>query len=153
MRLLGLTVTAYQNLHGADWFMPAAYFEKRGFKRVDARGPQVLLWKPFSEQAAPPRFLQPDYTFAPIEGAVVVDLFWTGLCQTSSIEAERVRDVCAGFGEAVRLNEYCAENRDAFLCHQIPRAIFVNGAEIGWGYEAPKDGIRNAIERALEDLS
>jgi len=35
----------------------------------------------------------------------------------------------------------------------ISRAIFVNGQEIGWGYEAPKDGIRKAIEEALESSS
>lgn len=29
---------------------------------------------------------------------------------------------------------------------------FVNGKEIGWGYEAPKDGIREAIEKAMKEL-
>jgi len=37
------------------------------------------------------------------------------------------------------------------LCYQIPRAIYVNGSEIGWGYEAPKDGIREAIQRAMTE--
>jgi hypothetical protein len=29
----------------------------------------------------------------------------------------------------------------------------VNGREIGWGYEAPRDGIRDAIRQALGDIS
>ena len=156
--LAGLTVTAYRDLHGADWFMPAAYFECRGFEQVNHRGAEVLLWKPFSARACEPCFLEPSYAFTPQEGKVVVDLFWNSLCQTSNIEAARVREVCAefggaGFGNAVILSEYCAEERDVLLCHQIPRAIFVNGEEIGWGYEAPRDGIREAIRQALADLA
>jgi hypothetical protein len=42
--------------------------------------------------------------------------------------------------------------RALFERHQIPRAIFVNGAEIWWGYEAPKEGIREAILQALSDV-
>ncbi|MBU0595883.1 hypothetical protein KJ567_04275 [Candidatus Bipolaricaulota bacterium] len=147
--LLGLTVTAYRALHGADWFMPAAYFERQGFEAVDERGSEILLWKPFTPGAQASRFLQSSYCFVPKAGKVVVDLFWNGLCQTSSIEAERVREVCGEFGDAVVLNEYCAEDREILRCHQIPRGILVNGVEIGWGYEAPKDGIRTAIERAM----
>jgi len=147
----GLTVTAYRDLHGADWFMPAAYFESQGFEQIDERGPEILLWKPFVETARAPQFLQPEYSYEPINGKVVVDLFWNGLCQTSNIEAERVREVCSEFGDGVRLRECCAEDRAVLLCYQIPRAIYVNGSEIGWGYEAPKDGIREAIQRAMTE--
>lgn len=148
---LGVTVTAYRGLVGAEWFMPAAYFERLGFEVVTERGSIVLLWKPFTSTAVPPQLLEPDYTFRPVPGKVVVDLFWNGFCQTSAIEAQRVRDVAAEFEGKVRLNEYCAEDRDQLLCHQIPRAIFINGVEIGWGYEAPREGIRRAIERALAE--
>lgn len=82
-------------------------------------------------------------------GKVVVDLFWTLFCQTSAIEAQRVREVVAEFGDDVILHEYQAEERDTLMTYQIPRAIYVNGKEIGWGYEAPREGIRSAIAEAL----
>ncbi len=41
--------------------------------------------------------------------------------------------------------------RDMLLRYQIPRAIFINGKEIGWGYEAPKEGVRDAITEALRE--
>jgi hypothetical protein len=44
----------------------------------------------------------------------------------------------------------CVEVRGTLLKHQIPRAIYVQGNEIGWGYEAPRDGVRVAISAALE---
>ena len=31
----------------------------------------------------------------------------------------------------------------------ISRAIYVNGREIGWGYEAPREGLREAFRAAL----
>jgi len=149
--LKGTTITAYRGLYSADWFMPASYFEHLGYEVVDTRRGEILLWKPFTSDASKPTFLEPDYAYQPIEGEVVVDLFWNGFCQTSDIEAQRVREVCAEFGDRVVLNDYCAEDRRTLLQHQIPRAIYVNGREIGWGYEAPKEGIRTAVVQALDD--
>jgi GNAT superfamily N-acetyltransferase len=149
----GVTVTAYRDIPGAEWFMPAAYFERLGYRAVDGRGTQALLWKPFRDDAFPPHFLQPHYVFEPVAGKVAVDLFRNGFCQTSGIEAQRVREVCAEFGGRVVLREYDAEDRETLLRYQIPRAIYVNGEEIFWGYEAPREGIRAAIEKALEASS
>jgi len=145
----GLAVIAYRDLPDAEWFMPAAFFERLGFDAVDTSGREALLWKPFEPDARPPRRLVPTVAFEPVEGKVAVDLFWNGFCQTSAIEAARVREVCAEFGDRVLLREVCAEDREAFLACQIPRAILIDGTEIGWGYEAPKEGIRTAIIRAL----
>jgi len=145
----GTTSMGFRDLPGAEWFMPVAFFEHIGYEAIDRRDRYTLLWKPFSDAAKRPCFLEPSYTYEPVEGKVVVDLFWNGFCQTSNIEAERVREVCAEFGDQAILNEYCAEDRDVLLSCQIPRAIYVNGREIGWGYEAPRDGIRVAIEEAL----
>ncbi len=47
------------------------------------------------------------------------------------------------------LTEYCADDR-AILCHhRISRGIFINGREVDWGHEAPKDSLREAIVQAL----
>ncbi|MFC2172374.1 hypothetical protein ACFLU6_07050 [Acidobacteriota bacterium] len=35
-------------------------------------------------------------------------------------------------------------------CSHATRAIFVNGKEIGWGYEAPRNGLRETISKAIE---
>lgn len=144
-----VTITAYRDLPDAEWFMPASYFELLGYKPIESRGRETLLWKPLLPDAEPPHFLQPHYIFEPIEGSVVVDLFWNLFCQTSVIEAQRVREVCLEFGDRVILREFQAEDREVLLQYQISRAIYVNGKEIGWGCEAPKEGIRDAIKQAL----
>ena len=145
----GVTITAYRDLPDAEWFMPASFFQSLGYAPIESRGREMLLWKPFSSDAVPPHFLQPHYVFEPIERMVVVDLFWNVFCLTSAIEAQRVREVCQEFGDRVLLREFRAEDREVLLQYQVSRAIYVNGEEIGWGYEAPKERIRAAIERAL----
>lgn len=132
------------------WFMPASYFEACGFAAAKERGQEVLLWKVFDPSAAAPRFLEQHYRYEPIPGKVVVDLFWNTFCQTSAIEAQRVREVVAEFGERVVVNEYCADDRGTLLRYQLPRGILINGEEIWWGYEAPREGIREAIQKALD---
>ena len=86
-------------------------------------------------------------------GKVVIDLFWNPICQTSGIEAQRVREIAAEFGDSIVLNEYRADDRDVLLKYQTPRAILVDGNEIYWGYEAPREGIREAIAKALDASS
>jgi len=141
----GLVAVAYYH---DTWFMPAGFFEKTGFELAGAEGKQGILWKRFGASAEAPSFLSPRYEFEPVGGKVVVDLFWNTFCETSFLEAQRVKEVAADFGEAVVLNEYCADDHEVLVKHQIPRAIFIDGKEIGWGYEAPKEGVAEAIEKA-----
>ncbi len=101
-------------------------------------GQAAIPWKVFDTSAEVPRFLEPNYQPKSISGKAVVDLFWNTFCQTSDIEAERVREVVAEFGESVVFHEYSADDREILCRYRTPRGIFVNGEEIGWGYEAPK---------------
>ncbi len=144
----GLATLAYYH---DFWFMPAPFFEKCGFCLAKRRGSAAILWKPFASGIEEPYFPERNYHFNPRFGKVVVDLFWNTFCLTSDMEAQRVREVAAEFGDSVLLNEYCADDRTTFCRYQIPRAIFVNGRGIGWGYAAPKDGIRAAISHALRN--
>ncbi|MDX9858658.1 MAG: GNAT family N-acetyltransferase [candidate division Zixibacteria bacterium] len=140
-----VTVAYYEN----SWFMPAPFFERLGFTSINRRGRAGMLWKARDLTAEPPQFLQPAYEHKPLLGRVIVDLFWHTFCGTSNIEAQRVREVAADFGERVVVREYCADDRAVFNDHQRPRGVFVNGEEIGWGYAAPRNKIREAIQRAL----
>lgn len=154
----GIVAVAYYH---DFWFMPASFFERRGFSPVsgvrevtsegekDYLSNEAILWKVFDQSAEPPEFLKANYRFTPIAGKVVVDLFWNAFCATSEAEAQRVREVAEEFGDSVVLNEYPAHDPAVFSRHQLARAIFVNGRKFGWGYEAPKEGIREAIFQAL----
>ncbi|MCJ7822251.1 MAG: GNAT family N-acetyltransferase [Armatimonadetes bacterium] len=143
----GIATSAF---YGDFWFMPASFFEKIDYSPVRRRDNEAILWKRFDPSAEAPSFLERSYDFVLMPGKVVIDLFYNTFCETSDIEAQRVREVAADFGDAVVLNEHSADDRETLLQHQLPRAIFINGEEIGWGYEAPKEGIADAISNALE---
>jgi hypothetical protein len=87
-----------------------------------------------------------------VPGKVVVDAFWNPICQTSLVEIMRVREVCAEYGDKLVLNEYNCGDRDVLEQYQTARALFINGEPKGWGYEAPRDGLRQVIDSALDDL-
>jgi hypothetical protein len=59
-----------------------------------------------------------------------------------------VREVARELGDAVLLREYCSDDADVRSRYGIFRAIFVNGQEVGWGYEAPREGLREKIREA-----
>ena len=120
----GLSGVVLQAIHLEGWwFMPAAYFEGRGWAEADRRGATRLLWKAFAETAQPPQLLQPSYTYCPVPGRVVVDLYWNPFSLTSDVEAQRVRDVATEFGDQVDLNEHQAEDAESLGICGTPRAI------------------------------
>ena len=121
-----LMVTGYYH---DFWFMPAKYFEEAGFTVVGLRGSDG---NPISEGSLKDTDI--------LKGEAILG---------DGIEARRVREVASEFGNRVILNEHPAEDRQALLAHQTPRGIFVNGREIFWGHEAPREGIREAISNAL----
>jgi GNAT superfamily N-acetyltransferase len=142
----GLATTAYYH---DFWFMPAPFFEGCDFGLARRQGNAAIMYKVFDPSAQAPQFLESAYRFEPMPGKVAVDLFWNGLCLTCVTEAQRVREVAQEFGDAVLLREYDADDRATLLQHQRARGIFINGKEIGWGYEAPREGIREAIEQEM----
>ena len=75
----------------------------------------------------------------------IFDAFWHRQCLTTATEILRVREVCAEFGDRVLLREYDATDSAVRTQHEIGRQLMVNGQAIGWGYEAPRDGLRRAI--------
>ncbi len=131
------------------WAVSPGFFEQLGYEPVSRRGEQVLMWKRFDPKAEKPEFIKPKYRYKRVKGKVVVDLFYNTFCQPSNIEAHRVREVVAEFGDKVVLNEYCADERKVLEQYGIPRGIFINGREVGWAYEAPRQGLREDIEREL----
>jgi GNAT superfamily N-acetyltransferase len=135
-----------------SFFMQAPFFEKCGFKVAERSGTSAILWKPFDSSARPPTFPpSPSFTFKPMKHMVVVDLFWSMSCPTTQIEAQRVRDVVNEFSGRVVLREHCSDHPAVRRACNTFREIYINGKKVGWGYEAPKDGLREAIQQAIKE--
>jgi GNAT superfamily N-acetyltransferase len=144
----GVAVLAYDN---DFWFMPASFFVRLGYRQVSKQGDAVIMLKAF-EPVEIPVMHRLNYQPSLVPGKVVVDAFWNPICQTSLVEIMRVRDVCAEYGDRLVLNEYNCGDRDVLERYQTERALFINGEPKGWGYEAPRDGLRKEIESALDSV-
>ena len=142
----GIAVVAFYH---DFWFMPAPFFEHCGYAVVRRKDDAAVLWKPFGESVAPPDFLHETYRFVAAPGKVAVDLFWNRACLTSDTEASRVRAVVGELGDTVDLREYCTDDSAIKLRFGLSRAIYIDGKRVDWGYEAPKDGLRDAIRGAM----
>jgi len=133
------------------WFMRADFFRHFGYEEADRRGSAVILWKRFADDAEPPHFFEPAWEYEPLPSKVAFDAFWNRQCLTSTVEIRNVREVCAEYGDRVLLREYDATDPVVRERYQIGRLLAVNGREIGWGYEAPREGLRAAIQEVLAD--
>ncbi|MHA2392190.1 MAG: hypothetical protein ACXAEX_09465 [Promethearchaeota archaeon] len=131
------------------WFMPAKFFLKLGFEVTERRGEEAILWKQLEQDAEPPQFREEHYNFKPIDGIVVIDLFWNIFCQTSDVEAERVREIALEFGEKVVLNEFSGTDQETIRQYGIERRIYVNGKKVEVGPEIEKKRLREVIQNAL----
>ncbi len=132
-----------------EWFLPASFFRRFGFEEISQNAGERLMWLKFVDDAVAPEQLVSRYIYRPIAGKIVVDLFFNSFCQTSDIEAQRVKEVAGEFRDKVVLNVYSAENSGVRERYKLSRGIFVNGRELFWGYEAPREGIREAVREAL----
>jgi hypothetical protein len=131
------------------WYLPVSFFEKLGLSEISRNGEERLMMLVLSSKAEIPRQMVSKYTYEPVEGKIVVDLFFNRFCSTSEIDAYRVMRVVKEFKENVIFNLNEIEEQGVEEEFGLPRAIFVNGGEIFWGYEAPENGIRDAITNEI----
>jgi GNAT superfamily N-acetyltransferase len=142
----GMAVIAYDP---SDWFMPARFFQGQGYQEVERRGTSVLMFKAFDESAPVPSFVPREYRPPRlIPGKVIVEAFWSPQCLTTALELIHVREVCAEFGDDVILHELNASMPGMRERFGIPRTLFINGMEKGWGFELPAAGAFDGAERS-----
>ena len=142
----GIAVIAYDP---SPWFMPASFFRDRDYQEIERRGSSVLMFKPFAEDVRAPRFV--DRQYRPprlIPGKVIVEAFWSPQCLTTALDIVHVRQVCAEFGEDAILRELNAGMPGMRERFGIPRTLFINGVEKGWGYDIPRAGAFDGAEQA-----
>jgi len=133
-------------------FMRAAWFRKHGYKKADSIGMQVLLWKPFAEDAAPPRWIR-DKKKPDLEpGKVSVTALINGWCPGMNMAYERARRAAAEFGDKVSFRTVNTFDRATFKEWGEPDAIFVDGRGLRMGPPPTYQKIRKSIARRVKKL-
>ncbi|MBN1656678.1 MAG: hypothetical protein JXA30_23095, partial [Deltaproteobacteria bacterium] len=135
------------------FWMKASWFKKHGYRKVDRQGISVLLFKPFTEDAQPPRWFaksgnQPER----IAGKVTVTAYVNGWCLAQNLVYERVKRAAAEFGDKVVFQEIDTSSRDSVAHWGISDAVLVDGKNVQKGPPPSYEAIRKMIAKRVARL-
>ncbi len=128
-------------------FMRASWFRKRGYRTADKMGLQVLLWKPFADDAVPPRWIRPKKKPEPSSGKVNVTAFMNGWCPAMNMVMERARRAAAELGDRTEFRLIDTFDRQTFLEWGMSDGLFINGRPVRTGPPPSYDKIKKRIAK------
>lgn len=148
-RSLGAKGMAAWGLWIPIW-MKASWFKKHGYKKADRDGMAVLMYKPFTDDAKPPRWVRPKKPIPTAEGKVTVAAFKNGWCTVQNINYERAKRAVRSLGDRVAFLEYDTSEPKVLAEWGISDGIFLDGKPLVWGPPMSYDAIVKAIEKRLK---
>jgi N-acetylglutamate synthase-like GNAT family acetyltransferase len=131
-------------------FMRASWFKRQGYKVIDKNDMMRLLWKPFKQNAVPPKFMKP--VKKPVKRADKADvvMFRNGWCQANNITYERTKRALKEFNGKTSLVEYDTTNREIVKEWGITDGLFIDGKEVRIGPPPSYEKIRKKIAKAVK---
>lgn len=133
-------------------FMRASWFKRKGYKVVDRKGIMRLLWKPFTENAVPPKFIRPKKLPGKGKGKVNISIFRNGWCPAINLVYERTIRASDEFTGKVEINEYKTINREIVNEWGITDGLFIDGKEVRTGPPPSYEKIRKKISRRVKKI-
>jgi hypothetical protein len=118
---------------------------------VDKDGMAVLLWKPFTADAIPPKWIRQKQQPQKIAGKVTVTALCSGWCPAQSMVFERAKRAVSEFDDKVEFREVDTLPRETFLGWGISDALFIDEKQVRTGpppsYEKIKKGITKRVKK------
>ncbi len=112
----------------------------------------ILLWKPFSEEATPPKWIiekkKPQLT----DGKVTVTSFINGWCPAQNIVCERAKRAAIELGDKVEFQEISTSSKETINEWGISDALFVDGKQIRTGPPPSYQKIKKIIAKRVKRL-
>lgn len=134
------------------FWMKASWFKKQGYQKADKEGMQILLWKPFVDQAIPPRWIRTKKRPSSIPGKVGVTAFINGWCPAQNMVFERVKRASMELGEKVAFQEIHTHHRETYLEWGISDGIYIDGKELRTGPPPKYEKIKKILTRKMKKL-
>jgi GNAT superfamily N-acetyltransferase len=136
------------------FWMKASWFRKQGYAKVDKQGflGPILLWKPFTNDAIPPKWIKQKKKPETTTGKVAVTALRNGWCPAQNLVFERARRVTAEFGDKVAFREIDTFNRETFLEWGIADALFIDNKQVRTGPPPSYEKIRKIIAKRVRKL-
>ena len=135
------------------FWMKASWFKKKGYKKIDKKGMAVLLWKPFSEDAIAPEWIEQKKKPSFTDNKVTVTSFINGWCPAQNMIYERAKRAAATFGDKVEFREICTSCKDTLYEWGISDALFVDSKEVRTGPPPSYKKIEKIIAKRVKRLN
>jgi len=136
------------------FWMKASWFKKQGYAKVDKQGllDPVLLWKPFTDNAFPPKWVRLRKKPQIISGKVTVASFLNGWCPAMNMVFERAKRAASEFGDKVVFQEIETFDRNVFWEWGIADALFIDGRQVRTGPPPSYEKIKKLIAERVKKL-
>lgn len=134
------------------FWMKASWFKKQGYTKVDKQEGQVLLWKPFTNNAILPKWIKQKKKPEMTPGKVTVTAFLNGWCPAQNIVFERAKRAASEFRDKVVFREINTFDRKIFLEWGIADALFIDDKQVMTGPPPSYEKIKRLIAKRVEKL-
>lgn len=135
------------------FWMKASWYRKHGYRSVARNGMASLLFKPFTEDAQPPRwFRRTAKSLELTPGKVNVTCFVNGWCTAGLVTAERARRVSGEFGQAVAFREIDTSEHATVAEWGLADALFVDGKQLMTGPPISPERLRKIVHKRAARL-
>jgi GNAT superfamily N-acetyltransferase len=132
------------------FFMRASWFKKKGYTPCDRDGIAALLWKPFSDEAAPPQWYKQKKKPGNESEQVIVHSFVNGWCPAQNLTYQRAKRAVGEIGGPVVFKEYDTTKPGVFEEWGIVDALYIDGKQMRTGPPPSYDKIEKAIRKAVK---
>ena len=134
------------------FWMKASWFKKQGYKKIDKQGMSILLWKPFTDEAIPPKWIKEKKRPGKVPDQVTVTAFLNGWCPAQNMVFERAKRAAAELGDKVVFKEINTFDRDVFLEWGIADGLFINDKQVRTGPPPSYKKIRKLISKKTKKI-
>lgn len=134
------------------FWMKASWFRKNGYIKVDKDGVASLLWKPFTSDASPPRWIKQKKKPQSEPRKVIVSSFLNGWCPAQNLIRERAKRAASELGEKVIFKEIDTFDRNNMLEWGILDALYIDDKQIRTGPPPSYEKIKKKIIKKLKKL-
>jgi len=134
------------------FWMKASWFKKQGYTKVDKQEGQVLLWKPFTNNAILPKWIKQKKKPEMTPGKVTVTAFLNGWCPAQNIIFERAKRAASEFRDKVVFREINTFDRKVLLEWGIADALFIDDKQVRTGPPPPYGKIKKLIAKRVKKL-
>lgn len=126
-------------------FMRASWFRRHGYVKADSMSMQWLLWKKFSGDAAPPRWIKPARKPELEPGKVTVTAFINGWCPGMNMVYERARRAAEEFPGKTVFRSIETADPAVLRAWGICDKVFVDAKPIRMGPPPSYEKIRKRV--------